>query len=74
MIEEALTDTPVVFIMGARQVGNSTLTKDIATSQRDIISLDDQATRIAANSDPAGFVAALGRPVLIDEVQRSPAG
>src|SRR3954451_8904673 len=59
--------------MGARQVGKSTLTGEIATSEHlaDVLSLDNRAARDAASSDPEGFVAGLSRPVLLDEVQRA---
>lgn len=58
--------------MGARQVGKSTLTGDIATVEHPAaaLSLDDRAARDAAVGDPNGFVAGLDRPALIDEVQR----
>ena len=70
---EALADTRVVYVMGARQVGKSTLTGEIATSEHlaDVLSLDNRAARDAASSDPEGFVAGLSRPVLLDEIQRA---
>jgi predicted AAA+ superfamily ATPase len=54
-------------------VGKSTLTGDIAKSEHppDPLSLDNQAARDAASSDPEGFVAGLSRPVLLDEIQRA---
>lgn len=71
---EALSDTRVVAVLGARQVGKSTLVQGIAGEDRPamVLSLDDQATRQAAAGDPTGFVAALQTPVVIDEVQRAP--
>lgn len=74
LVEEALQDTPVVCIMGARQAGKSTLTKTIVASgyNAQVFSLDDQSTREGALSDPTGFVAGLTGPTLIDEVQRAP--
>lgn len=71
---EALDDTRVVVVLGARQVGKSTLVQDVATQDRPatILTLDDQATRDAAAADPTGFVAGLVTPVVIDEVQRVP--
>lgn len=70
----ALADTRVVAVLGARQVGKSTLTRRIATADRPmaVVNLDDATLRDAAASDPAGFLAGYGRPVLIDEVQRAP--
>ncbi len=71
---EALDDTRVVVVLGARQVGKSTLVEHVAARDRPatILTLDDQATREAAAADPTGFVAGLSTPVVIDEVQRVP--
>jgi uncharacterized protein len=71
---DALDDTRVVVVLGARQVGKSTLVQAVATSDRPatILTLDDQATREAATADPTGFLAGLVTPVVIDEVQRVP--
>lgn len=73
-IVEALGDTRVVVLLGARQVGKSTLAREIARRDHpaDVITLDDSATRIGAQADPTGFVADLSTPVVIDEVQRAP--
>lgn len=67
----ALSDTPVVLIVGARQVGKSTLAR-LADPARTELTLDDLATLGAAQGDPTGFIAGLAGPVLIDEVQRAP--
>lgn len=74
LVLEALGDTRVVVVVGARQVGKSTLVQQIATTDRPatVLTLDDQATRGAALEDPTGFVAGLRPPVVIDEVQRAP--
>jgi uncharacterized protein len=70
---EALDDTRVVVVLGARQVGKSTLVQGIARHDRmPVITFDDQAARAAAQQDPTGFVADLRTPVVIDEVQRVP--
>jgi hypothetical protein len=71
---EALDDTRVAVVLGARQVGKSTLVEQIATENRParILTLDDQATRDAATADPTGFIAGLSTPVVIDEIQRAP--
>lgn len=72
LVTEALGDTRVVLLMGARQVGKSTLAEEIVSSDHPAgtINLDTQVPREAANADPEGFVAGLKCPVLIDEVQR----
>jgi predicted AAA+ superfamily ATPase len=74
LVLEALTDTRVVLVMGARQVGKSTLTRAIATEDHParILTLDDKTTRDSAIADPTAFIAGIDGPVLIDEVQRSP--
>ena len=71
---EALADTRVVAVLGARQVGKSTLIEEIATNDHPatVLTLDDQATRAGAVNDPTGFVTALQTPVVIDEIQRAP--
>lgn len=73
MIEEALADTRVILLLGARQVGKSTLATEVAAGigAAGPITLDDATTRAAADADPSGFVASLPRPVVLDEVQRS---
>jgi predicted AAA+ superfamily ATPase len=72
IIEEAIADTRVVLLLGARQVGKSTLVTEVATGigATGPITLDDATTRAAADADPSGFVASLPRPVVLDEVQR----
>ncbi|MGO9249230.1 MAG: ATP-binding protein [Solirubrobacteraceae bacterium] len=63
---------PVVVLQGSRAVGKSTLLRKLAASQdREIIDLDDLATRDAVRADPALFVRGEA-PVLIDEFQHVP--
>jgi uncharacterized protein len=71
---EALADTRVVLLLGARQVGKSTLVGEIASSLGAArpVTLDDATARAAVDDDPTGFVAALPRPAIVDEAQRSP--
>jgi uncharacterized protein len=73
-ILEALAESRAVALLGARQVGKSTLVADIATNEHPahVFSLDDQPTANAARTDPASFVAAITGPAVIDEVQRAP--
>lgn len=74
LVVDALADTRVVLVTGARQVGKSTLTRSIVDEGYPalVITLDDQAARHAAQADPTGFIAAIEGPALIDEVQRAP--
>ena len=73
LLHEALADTPVVLLNGARQTGKSTLVQSLSTGQaRRYLTLDDRVTLTAAKGDPEGFVAGLNEPVTLDEVQRAP--
>src|SRR5580704_6968023 len=73
MASEALADTRVVVVNGARQVGKSTLAELIvarSAGARELY-LDDQAVRAAAEADPSAFVRHDGL-LMIDEIQRVP--
>jgi len=71
---DALADTPVVLIHGARQTGKSTLAKRVIEDGHPAryLSLDDASLFEAATGDPAGFISGLDGPVVIDEWQRAP--
>lgn len=68
---EALADTPVVCLLGPRQVGKSTLAQRIEP-ERTYISLDDSTLLQAARQDATGFIESLPERVILDEVQRAP--
>lgn len=75
---EALSDTPVVFLRGARQTGKTTLVKQLAEApagegSRQYISLDSATALAGALEDPTGFLQGLKKPVVIDEAQRASA-
>ena len=70
-VEEALSDTPVVLIVGPRRAGKTTLVRKMGEAGRTYITLDDQTVLEAAQSDPAGFIRGLDRAI-IDEIQRVP--
>ena len=59
-VREALADTPVVCLLGARQSGKTTLARGLAPD-RAFVSLDEHGCFETAGSDPPGFVAALSR-------------
>lgn len=70
---EALADTPVVLIHGARQSGKTTLAQKLGKSRRYVyFSFDDDVALAAAQADPVGFVADLPERAILDEVQRVP--
>ena len=70
-IEVALSDTPVVLVVGPRQAGKTTLVRQLAKPDMQYITLDDEATRLSVQDDPVGLIRGLDRAV-IDEVQRVP--
>lgn len=72
---QALEDTPVILVNGARQTGKSTLCNKIIEEgafKGKFVTMDDPATLLAAQKDSLGFLEDLGKHVMIDEVQRTP--
>ena len=74
-LQEALKSARVVNVVGARQVGKTTLVRDIYTGGR-FITLDDPTTLQALKEDAWGQLQQLLRapeegPLVIDEAQRS---
>jgi predicted AAA+ superfamily ATPase len=74
LIQEALADTPVVLLLGARQVGKSTLAKALLDARPGgrYLTFDDSAVLRAAEADPAGFAASAGTFAVLDEIQLAP--
>ena len=74
LVLEALSDTPAVFVQGARQCGKSTLVQHLreAGHVAEYFTLDEAAVLKAALDDPDGFIAGLPARVILDEVQRAP--
>lgn len=73
LVEETLADTPITVIQGARQVGKSTLARQVVDGREAILlSLDTNATYQAAQADPDAFVRQTANLLVIDEVQRLP--
>lgn len=74
-IIEALKDTPVILINGARQTGKSTLCHQLIEDgafSGEMITLDDPSVLAAVHTDPLGFLLDLDDHIIIDEVQRAP--
>ncbi len=74
VVADAMESARAVALLGPRQAGKSTLAQVLAGGRvpADYLTLDDDPVRSAARADPQGFVAALGRRTVIDEVQRAP--
>lgn len=68
-----MSDTPILVIQGARQVGKSTLAQMLMREDSRFVSLDESAARDYAREDPEGFLAQAGdAQMVIDEAQRAP--
>ncbi len=62
-----------VMVVGARQVGKSTMLKHLAEGQnRTYVTMDDTQLRAFAQTDPKLFLQTYQPPLLIDEVQKAP--
>lgn len=74
IVVDAMESARVVALLGPRQAGKSTLAQLLAKGRTpaEYLTLDDAPVRSAAQTDPHGFIAALGRSSVIDEVQRAP--
>jgi len=70
---KAIQVKPVVLLIGARQVGKSTLCKNIVDKLKyNYVSLDNLRERELAISDPELFLKMHEYPLIIDEVQYAP--
>ncbi len=62
-----------VMVVGARQVGKSTMLRRLAEREgRQCVTMDDLQTRELAKSDPKLFFQTFKPPLLIDEAQKAP--
>lgn len=70
----ALVDKRGVLLYGARQVGKSTLAKQVARQRGgQYLTLDDPAIAELARNDPSALVNGAAQFIVIDEVQSAPA-
>lgn len=73
LLEDTLSDTPITVLQGARQVGKSTLVREVlAGREATFLSLDAAPSYNAAKADPDSFVRQTTGLLGIDEVQRVP--
>lgn len=72
LIGELTKEYSCILVCGPRQVGKTTMLKNIMAENRSVISLDDLEERKLAKTDPAMFLTLHPAPVLIDEVQYAP--
>lgn len=73
-VRSLLQTMPAVFLGGARQVGKTTLAKQLVSEGvlHAYFTFDNLLTLDAARNDPMGFVRALPEGSVLDEVQRAP--
>ncbi|MBQ9000620.1 MAG: ATP-binding protein [Eggerthellaceae bacterium] len=70
---EASSSFKAVMVVGARQVGKSTMLKHLAADQgRSYATMDDMDDRELARSEPKLFLQMHRPPILIDEIQKAP--
>ncbi|MDO5862556.1 MAG: ATP-binding protein, partial [Thermoplasmata archaeon] len=74
LVEECIGLKAVTLITGARQVGKTTLCKELVRKHGfNYVSLAEAQDREEANADPLYFLKKHTCPLIIDEVQRAPA-
>lgn len=61
-----------ILITGPRQVGKTTVLKQLMNDNREYVTLDDLEERKLAKTDPAMFFQLHSLPIFIDEVQYAP--
>lgn len=61
-----------ILITGPRQVGKTTVLKQLMDTNREYVTLDDLEERGLAKRDPALFLQMHSTPIMIDEVQYAP--
>lgn len=72
LVGELTKEYSCILVCGPRQVGKTTMLKNIMANNRSVISLDDLEERQLAKTDPAMFLTLHPAPILIDEVQYAP--
>lgn len=72
-LKRRLQSTPVILIVGPRQCGKTTLSKNIGHElEMNYISCDNIANLASIQFDPIGFLNNQLKPLIIDEAQRAP--
>ena len=72
-LRERFDRYPFVIVTGPRQSGKTTLCRSVFEQPGcAYVSLDALDRRAQAEADPRGFLASLGTPAIIDEVQHVP--
>jgi predicted AAA+ superfamily ATPase len=72
ILRKAAGEVPAVVVVGPRQSGKTTLLRNLFGGQYPIISLEQPDVRLAAQSDPRGFLNLYPAPIIFDEIQYAP--
>jgi len=70
-LKAAASEYPVVTILGPRQAGKATLAR-MTFPDKPYQSLESPDVRLAAETDPRGFLNQFGKRAIFDEIQRAP--
>ena len=71
-ILKASEEFPVIMVCGQRQVGKSTMLRQLSENNRTYVTFDDAKARNLAKKDPALFFETYGYKLFIDEFQYVP--
>ncbi len=72
VLKKAVKQFPAVVLVGPRQSGKTTLLKHLFGTRIPVVSLEPPDVRIAAVTDPRGFLNLHPPPVVFDEIQVAP--
>lgn len=71
-IQKNAKNVPVLLVTGPRQVGKTSLLKQLSGTKRRYVTLDDPSKALLAREDPKLFLETFPPPILIDEIQYAP--